>query len=409
MRVARAWVLASFAWLIVSCTWHSAVLPTVSITAPRLNSAVSGSVTVSVNASDNVMVVGVQFLLDGNNLGAELTATPYSILWDSTTVANGAHTLAATARDAAGNKATSTTVSVMVSNTSTSAEADFQARCAAPGVLKCVGWDSPSDFIPASGGGGYADGLYPADDGTYQGTMDTAIKSSGAGSLKFTIRPFTGSNAAGYWMAAFGPDTNRAKFGAHSTFYVQWRQRFSPEMLNFKWNTVSNEGWKLIIMYPVPGPSCTATQLVMENTYQENIAQGYTECGARGLYTNNGKPPYLHEQGDYNCPYGGPYAGPNCFVFPANTWLTFYWQVQIGDWGQPNSYIQAWVAPEGRPLKKFLNLPNFVLNRENPGDGFNEIQLTSYLSGKNPALRNPMAHTWYDELIISRQPITAPK
>ena len=39
--------------------------PSVSLTAPAL-ATVSGSVTVSANASDNVGVVGVQFLLDGN-------------------------------------------------------------------------------------------------------------------------------------------------------------------------------------------------------------------------------------------------------------------------------------------------------------------------------------------------------
>ena len=35
-------------------------------------------------ASDNVGVAGVQFRLDGANLGAEDTAAPYSVTWDST-------------------------------------------------------------------------------------------------------------------------------------------------------------------------------------------------------------------------------------------------------------------------------------------------------------------------------------
>src|SRR5207249_7157472 len=46
--------------------------PTVSITAPSAGATVAGTVTVSANASDNVGVVGVQFKLDGTNLGAEL-------------------------------------------------------------------------------------------------------------------------------------------------------------------------------------------------------------------------------------------------------------------------------------------------------------------------------------------------
>jgi hypothetical protein len=45
--------------------------PTVAMTAPAGGSTVSGpAVTVSAGASDNVAVAGVQFLLDGNNLGA---------------------------------------------------------------------------------------------------------------------------------------------------------------------------------------------------------------------------------------------------------------------------------------------------------------------------------------------------
>jgi hypothetical protein len=91
--------------------------PTVSITAPSNSATVSGSsVTVSASASDNVGVVGVQFKLDGVNLGSEDTSSPYSISWDSTTKPEGAHTLTAVARDAASNTTTSSTVNVTVTN-----------------------------------------------------------------------------------------------------------------------------------------------------------------------------------------------------------------------------------------------------------------------------------------------------
>ena len=38
-------------------------------------------------------------MLDGANLGAEDTTAPYSIVWDTTSVPNGPHTLTAVARD----------------------------------------------------------------------------------------------------------------------------------------------------------------------------------------------------------------------------------------------------------------------------------------------------------------------
>src|SRR2546426_667928 len=91
--------------------------PMVSMTAPAAGSTVAGTVTVSASATDNVGVAGVQFNLDGVNLGAEVTAAPYAISWNTTLAANGSHSLTAVARDTAGNTATTAAVSVTVDNT----------------------------------------------------------------------------------------------------------------------------------------------------------------------------------------------------------------------------------------------------------------------------------------------------
>src|SRR5581483_9420816 len=90
-------------------------VPTVSVTGPANGATVAGVVSVTASASDNVGVVGVQFLLNGSNLAAEDTTVPYSVSWNTTSVANGTCTLAAVARDAAGNTSTSS-VSVTVNN-----------------------------------------------------------------------------------------------------------------------------------------------------------------------------------------------------------------------------------------------------------------------------------------------------
>jgi len=91
--------------------------PVVSVTAPADQATVTGAITVSATASDNVGVVGVQFQLDGTTLGAERATPPYTFTWDSSSTSNAAHTLSAVARDAAGNRTTAT-VNVTVSNTS---------------------------------------------------------------------------------------------------------------------------------------------------------------------------------------------------------------------------------------------------------------------------------------------------
>jgi Big-like domain-containing protein len=91
--------------------------PTISLSVPTGGSTVSGaSVTVSATASDNIGVSGVQFKVDGSNLSAEDTSSPYSVAWNTTTVPNGSHTLTVVARDAAGNQTTAATITVTVSN-----------------------------------------------------------------------------------------------------------------------------------------------------------------------------------------------------------------------------------------------------------------------------------------------------
>ena len=93
--------------------------PTVSITSPTAGATVSGTVSLTSSASDNVGVAGVQFLLDGVNLGSEDTSAPFTASWDTTTASNGSHTLTARARDTSSNTTTSSGVTVTVSNSVT--------------------------------------------------------------------------------------------------------------------------------------------------------------------------------------------------------------------------------------------------------------------------------------------------
>jgi hypothetical protein len=90
--------------------------PTVAMTAPAEGAAVSGSVSVAANASDNVAVAAVQFKLDGVNL-SEDTSAPYSITWNTSASSNGTHVLTAVARDSSGNTTTSAPRTVTVANT----------------------------------------------------------------------------------------------------------------------------------------------------------------------------------------------------------------------------------------------------------------------------------------------------
>jgi subtilisin family serine protease len=89
--------------------------PTTSIASPANGATVSGTTTVSATASDNVGVSRVELYVDGSLAGTD-TTSPYSFSWNTTTVANGSHTLQTRAFDAAGNTGSSANVGVTVSN-----------------------------------------------------------------------------------------------------------------------------------------------------------------------------------------------------------------------------------------------------------------------------------------------------
>ena len=57
--------------------------PTVSVSAPAAGATLTGTTPVNATAADNVGVAGVQFTLDGANLGAEDTSAPYSVSWNT--------------------------------------------------------------------------------------------------------------------------------------------------------------------------------------------------------------------------------------------------------------------------------------------------------------------------------------
>jgi thermitase len=91
--------------------------PTIAIASPT-GGTVSGSVPVSVNATDNVAVVRVDLRVNGNVVLSDFVS-PYQFAWDSTKIASGSVTLTAVAYDASGNSTISNAVSVTVGNGTT--------------------------------------------------------------------------------------------------------------------------------------------------------------------------------------------------------------------------------------------------------------------------------------------------
>jgi hypothetical protein len=225
--------------------------PTVSMTAPAAGATVSGTaVPVSANATDNVAVANVQFLLDGNPLGSPVTSAPYQLSWDSTQAANGSHQLSATAVDTSGNKATSAPVTVTVSNAASAGPtADGRVSVHAKGpattpglsttkagdvLLAFASSDGPSSgqTVTVSGGGvtwslvsrangqpGSAEVWKATASSVLSGATFTATPSITGYNVALTVQAFSGASGVGSSVAAGGksaPSVSLTTTGASS-------------------------------------------------------------------------------------------------------------------------------------------------------------------------------------------------
>ena len=298
-----------------------------------------------------------------------------------------------------------------------------------------MGFDTTAEFNIGSGGtsGAYGQnaGIFaPSGTSDYtRATRDTSVKASGDSSLKFTIPSNSGSDSSGSYFTNFSSDLS-VQFGENSEFFIQWRQRFSPEFVATKF--AGGGGWKQVIIGTGDRPgkwetSCTALETVVQNNLHRGFPQMYNSCegsashgpynpfeqpfGAYDFKLQNGRPsPYcLYSQS------GSSYFAPtgNCFGYVANEWLTFQVRIKTGPrQGNEfvNSYVTLWIAREGLSSELVIDWGPYNLSAGQPGENqrFGKVWLLPYNTGKSSAVSNPTAYTWYDELVISRNKIADP-
>ena len=115
---ASAALAALIALFVTLPSTAAAQLVEVTITSPTSGAFVRGTTTVSASVTGlgGLTLLGVQFKVDGVNLGAEDTSSPYSIPWNTTQSSNGSHTLTAVARLLLLGERTSDPVTVTVDN-----------------------------------------------------------------------------------------------------------------------------------------------------------------------------------------------------------------------------------------------------------------------------------------------------
>ncbi len=325
----------------------------------------------------------------------------------------------------------------VVATTSNAWADDFQTRCQTPGVLRCVGFDQASDITGT---------LWGANTGIGSGdstpSLDSSVKASGNSSLKFTIPSNSSANSSGSYWANFSADL-LTQFGENSDFYVQWRQRFSPEFLSTVYQ--GGEGWKQAIIATGDKPGCTtsnttncyascvATTVVTQNQWYRGFAQMYNSCTGSTSHPAYAsfEEPFTHDgvadfklQNARPSPYclysqvasgNGKQFPPNgnCIGYFPNEWMTFQIHIRTGprvndEWA--NSYVEMWIAREGQASQQAFSWGPYNLTAGPPSEDqrFGKIWLLPYNTGKDRSVSYPTAYTWYDELIISTTRIPDP-
>jgi len=262
----------------------------------------------------------------------------------------------------------------------TTADQNFQSRCTGPGVVKCLAFDNSSG-LGLTGGA----------------KIDNTVKASGAGSMRVDIAP-TAGDAPGNIMTKLGAD-----FGEGSSLYLQWRQRFSPEMVDVD---LGGEGFKQFVIYD--GTPCGPNmEVAMLNQDYGGFPILYAACGGTYLRkTQSGTNHILMWNQDGTICTSQNKAG--CLRYKPDQWMTFYYEQKIGAWGQPNSVVKVSMAEENQPLKTFIDFSDFTFKSDKATSAYRDIWIGPYSLGRTADASYPTARTWFDEFIISKQPIADP-
>jgi hypothetical protein len=295
-----------------------------------------------------------------------------------------------------------------------------QERCAAAGVVMCVGFDSAAEVNRYAVIHGIAGSSL---------SFDSSVPGAeGGGAAKFFVPANTacGAESCAQGMSGGMIIGFPRGFGQNSDFYFQFRQRWDASYLSTNFN---GEGWKQVLLYQSGGP-CSSLEIMLNNQSYRGYPQANTACGSIGFAVGPpgdtgdamtdprlGRPTdFLYEQGanpkdaSYNCYRNATpkHTLPNCAVYRPDNWETFYCHVHVGTFGQTNSQTQCWVAYEGQSLIQYINMPALKYDQNNsPSDAFHTIQFTNYDS-RATGTKNPAGATWYDSFILSTQPIPAP-
>ena len=321
---------------------------------------------------------------------------------------------------------------------------DFAARSA--GALRAFDFAPGVDIGPDARARGYANFGYSGDPSSLVPVIDA---SQGLNALRFDVPGMTGSAASCEWYLNFSPDY-KTQFGARSSFFLQWRQRFNQAMCNVLIEQASGNGQSAIKQVIIAEQdtatrhfdSCDTGSIVLTTYLNWRVPMLYHSCHAdydlndyrisgHYQYQNiiNGVPATV--AGPF-CDYqsltvgGGSIAPPNvpaaCFGWYPDEWMTFMVSVDLGEIGQgptlmgSNAYqaylgsrVRLWMGRENQAMRLVHDVPTHLwIEDPTLPSQYGKAWFGPYMTGKDPALDHPLMQTWIAEVIVSKDPILDP-
>lgn len=261
-------------------------------------------------------------------------------------------------------------------------------------------------------------------------TTDCTIAADGC-SLKFSILQGYQQGEPGWFDWNFSSDLSK-NFGPGQEFYVQYRERMDPGMLNGS-NFPNGEGIKHDII--TEGDTSTVQAGDCSNSPGEvvTIQNGnggafpilYHNCGYSGgtaAFMQNGYQPIqlggiansnFLDQVTAGCPHysgrGIPTTDPTCWNYVANEWFTVQVHIKVGTFNTPSSVLEMWMAHDGQPAQLITNAADAALVNDGTAKAtgkYGKIQLSAYNTAMSGSLVN--SAVWFDDLMVSTHRIPDP-
>jgi hypothetical protein len=347
----------------------------------------------------------------------------------------GTYSISVTGRAASADRTTSFILTV------SSVNATFAEKCNQFGVLSCFGFDDSSTLYYTwptgtvcdtafAGKNNYSFGRTRSGAGNTAAVVqngncvfpqiDTAGPHSGSGALKFSIPSQSGPDSGGFFSEPFKRNSEGTfphiapGSPAGNTVYFQFYQKFDSNFASTNFQCVLGEcgGWKQAIWYgnPPNGSSSSSLEVTMFNGWQRNVPQMYGQqgfddygiediigCTYARATSQGGSGSGFGSRPNYASP-----LNPACVHYEVNQWMEFTGRIEVRDESNsPASRVQLWANGQ-----LVIDNPHARINWGGAdGDGLGQFLLSPYHTNKDPNQIHDAGYTWYDDLIVSTEPI----